>query len=36
MKSTLQKLDGLTYKELKTNIGKVIKDILKRKISEYN
>jgi hypothetical protein len=32
MKSRIQKLDGLTHKELKTNIEKVIKDIPKRKI----
>jgi len=31
MKSRLQKLDGLTHKELKTNIEKVIKDIPKEK-----
>jgi hypothetical protein len=31
MKSRLQKLDGLTYKELKTNINNVIKDIPKEK-----
>ena len=31
MKSRLNKLDGLTYKELKTNINKVIKDIPKKK-----
>jgi hypothetical protein len=31
MKSRLQKLDGLTYKKLKTNIEKVIKDIPKEK-----
>ena len=29
MKSRLQKLEGLTYNELKLNIGKVIKDIPK-------
>ena len=29
MKSRLQKLDGLTHKELKPNIEKVIKDIPK-------
>jgi hypothetical protein len=29
MKSRLQKLDGLTHKELKNNIEKVIKDIPK-------
>lgn len=28
MKSKLQKLEGLTYNELKLNIGKVINDIL--------
>jgi molecular chaperone DnaK (HSP70) len=31
MKSRLQKLNGLTHKELKTNIEKVIKDIPKDK-----
>jgi len=31
MKSKLQKLDGLTHKELKTNIEKVIKNIPKHK-----
>ena len=31
MKSRLQKLDGLTHKELKTNINNVIKDIPKEK-----
>ncbi len=31
MKSRLQKLDGLTHKELKNNIEKVIKDIPKEK-----
>ena len=31
MKSRIQKLDGLTHKELKTNIEKVIKDIPKDK-----
>ena len=31
LKSRLQKLDGLTHKELKTNIEKVIKDIPKEK-----
>jgi hypothetical protein len=31
MKSRLYKLDGLTHKELKTNIDKVIKDIPKEK-----
>ena len=31
MKSRLHKLEGLTYKELKTNIEKVIKDIPKEK-----
>jgi len=31
MKSKLYKLDGLTQKELKTNIDKVIKDIPKDK-----
>jgi len=31
MKSRIQKLDGLTHKELKTNIEKVIKDIPKEK-----
>ena len=31
MKSKLQKIDGLTHKELKTNIEKVIKDIPKEK-----
>ena len=31
MKSRLNKLDGLTHKELKTNIEKVIKDIPKDK-----
>jgi hypothetical protein len=31
MKSRLQKLDGLTHKELKTNIDKVIKEISKEK-----
>ncbi len=31
MKSRLHKLGGLTYKELKTNIEKVIKDIPKEK-----
>lgn len=31
IKSRLQKLDGLTHKELKTNIEKVIKDIPKEK-----
>ena len=31
MKSRLQKIDGLTHKELKTNIDKVIKDIPKEK-----
>jgi len=31
MKSRLQKLDGLTHKELKNNIEKVIKDIQKEK-----
>ena len=31
MKSQLHKLEGLTYKELKTNIEKVIKDIPKEK-----
>ena len=31
MKSRLNKLDGLTHKELKTNIEKVIKDIPKKK-----
>jgi hypothetical protein len=30
-KSRLYKLDGLTHKELKTNIDKVIKDIPKEK-----
>ena len=29
LKSRLQKLEGLTYNELKLNIGKVIKDIPK-------
>ena len=32
----MYKLNGLTHKELKTNIDKVIKDILKEKIWEYN
>ena len=31
MKSKLYKLDGLTHKELKTNIDKVIKNIPKEK-----
>ena len=31
MKSRLQKLDGLTHKELKTNIDKVVKEIPKEK-----
>ena len=31
MKSRLYKLDGLTHKELKLNIDKVIKDIPKEK-----
>ena len=31
MKSRLYKLDGLTHKELKTNIDKVIKNIPKEK-----
>ena len=31
MKSRLNKLDGLTHKELKTNIDNVIKDIPKEK-----
>ena len=31
MKSILYKLDGLTHKELKTNIDKVINDIPKEK-----
>ena len=31
MKSRLQKLDGLTHKELKTNIYKVVKEIPKEK-----
>ena len=31
MKSRLYKLDGLTHKELKININKVIKDIPKEK-----
>jgi hypothetical protein len=31
IKFRLQKLDGLTYKELKTNINNVIKDIPKEK-----
>ena len=31
MESRLQKLDGLTHKELKNNIEKVIKDIPKEK-----
>lgn len=31
MKSRLQKLNGLTYRELKTNIGNVIKKIPKVK-----
>jgi len=31
MKSRLYKLDGLTHKELKLNINKVIKDIPKEK-----
>ena len=31
MKSILYKLDGLTYKELKTNIDKVVKEIPKEK-----
>ena len=31
MKSRLQKLDGLTHRELKTNINKVIKDITTEK-----
>ena len=35
IKFRLQKLDGLTYKELKTNINNVIKDIPKEKW-EYN
>ena len=35
MKSRLNKLDGSTRKELKTNINKVFKDIPKEKY-EYN
>ena len=31
MKSKLYKLNGLTHKELKTNIDKVIKEISKEK-----
>jgi hypothetical protein len=31
MKSRLYKLDGLTHKELKTNIDKVVKEIQKEK-----
>ena len=31
MKSRLYKLDGLSHKELKTNIYKVIKEIPKKK-----
>jgi hypothetical protein len=31
IKSRLQKLDGLTHKELKTNIDKVVKEIPKEK-----
>ena len=36
MKSRLLKLEGLTYNELKLNIGKVIKDIPKGKRSFNN
>ncbi len=36
MKLRLTKLDGLTNKELKTNIDKVIKEIPKEKYEKYN
>jgi hypothetical protein len=35
MKSRLYKLYGLTYKELKNNIDKVIKEIPKEKYKKY-
>jgi hypothetical protein len=34
MKSRLHQLEGLTYKELKTNLKKVIKEIPKEKYAK--